>query len=49
VLYEEKKWPKDAVDLINAPYQTDFDIVERWQHNDTGEVLLLKLKKKYRP
>jgi hypothetical protein len=44
VLYEEKKWPKDTIDLMHSPFQTDFDIVGRWRHRDTGEVLLLKLK-----
>jgi hypothetical protein len=44
VLYEEKKWPKDKFDLMHSPFQTDFDIVGRWRHRDTGEVLLLKLK-----
>jgi hypothetical protein len=44
VLYEEKEWPKDNFDLMHAPYQTNFDIVGRWHHKDTGELILLKLK-----
>jgi hypothetical protein len=44
LLYEEKKWPKDKLDLMHTPYQTDFDIVGRWRHRDTGDLILLKLK-----
>jgi hypothetical protein len=47
LLYEEKKWPKDKFDLKRAPYKTDFDIVGRWRHRDTGELILFKLKNGY--
>lgn len=44
LLYEEKKWPKGKFDLMRAPYKTDFDIVGRWRHRDTGDLILFKLK-----
>jgi hypothetical protein len=47
LLYEEKKWPKEKFDLMHAPYKTDFDIVGRWRHKDTGELILFKLKNEY--
>ena len=44
VLYEEKKWPKEKIDLMQSPYQTDFEVLGRWKHKDTGNLVLLKLK-----
>ena len=44
VLYEEKKWPRETFDLKQAPYKADFDVLGRWRHRDTGELILLRLK-----
>lgn len=44
VIYEEKKWPKDKLDLMHTPYRSDFDILGHWRHKDTGDLILLKLK-----
>lgn len=44
VLYEEKSWQNAKFDLMQTPYQTDFDILGRWQHKDIGNLMLLRLK-----
>lgn len=44
VLYEEKSWQKAKFDLMQTPYQSDFDILGRWWHRDVGNLVLLKLK-----
>ena len=45
LLYEEKQWPRQTFDLMSAPFQQDFTILDRWHHKDTGELMLLELKK----
>ncbi len=44
VLYEEKSWRKAKFDLMQTPYQSDFDILGRWRHRDIGDLMLLRLK-----
>ena len=44
VLYEEKEWPLEQIDLMNSPYQQDFQVLGKWWHKDTGDLILLGLK-----
>lgn len=49
VLYEEKSWQNAKFDLMQSPYQTDFDILGRWHHRDVGNLILLRLKERRPP
>jgi hypothetical protein len=44
LLYEEKQWPKNGFDFLAAAFGQDFTILGRWQHKDTGILMLLELK-----
>jgi len=42
VLYEERFWPSDILDLSSAPYQRDFRLLGQWQHHDSKRFMLLE-------
>jgi 4-amino-4-deoxy-L-arabinose transferase-like glycosyltransferase len=42
-LWVEKDWPIDKFDFMAAPHQRDFRELGRWQHRDTGEMVLFEL------
>ncbi|WP_319408667.1 glycosyltransferase family 39 protein [uncultured Desulfosarcina sp.] len=44
LFYEENQWPRQAFDLMAAPFEQDFTILGRWRHKDTGQIMLLELK-----
>lgn len=44
LFYEENEWPKDAFNLMAAPYEKEFHILGKWRHKDTGTLMLLELR-----
>jgi len=44
LFYEEKRWARYAFDLKTSPYMKNFQVIGKWRHKDTGELLLLKRK-----
>ncbi|MFZ1983978.1 MAG: glycosyltransferase family 39 protein, partial [Desulfatitalea sp.] len=44
LFYEEDQWPKQGFDLMAAGFEQNFTILGRWQHKDTGILMLLELK-----
>lgn len=43
-LWEEKHWPRDRFDFIKELKPEDFKKIGRWEHPDTGELILFKIK-----
>ncbi len=41
VLYEERFWPHNVLDLPSAPYEKDFRLLGQWQHPDSKKFMLL--------
>lgn len=42
VLYEERFWPHDILDLPSAPYQKDFRLLGQWTHPDSKKFMLFE-------
>jgi len=42
-IYEEKRWENERFDFIDSKYDRNFKELKRWQHPDTGRVILFEL------
>ena len=42
VLYEERFWPHELLDLPSTPYRKDFRLLGQWQHPDSKKFMLLE-------
>jgi hypothetical protein len=43
-VWEERNWPADHFDFLRSPYQKDFVRIGSWNHPDSGEMILFKVR-----
>ena len=44
VLWSQKNWPHDKLDLMASPYRNDFDVLGEWDYHGSDKFILLKIK-----
>jgi len=44
LVWEEKNWPTGHFDFLQSPHERDFISLGAWTHQDTGKILLFKLR-----